>query len=87
MRAQASPDRGMSVPHRSPPSTHHLTPAGEPTSPLLRLKKRRALHQAISNRGFLLRIFAEIENLDGRLSNIGQVVRYSGELGSPQESR
>ena len=49
MRAHASPDRGVSVPRHPLPSTLHLTLAGEPTSPLLCLKKRRNPHQAVTS--------------------------------------
>ena len=49
MHAHASPDHGVSVPRHPLPSTLHLTPAGEPTSPLLCLKKRQNPHQAVTS--------------------------------------
>ena len=42
-RAQDSP--GRTTPRRPLPLTSHITPAGEPTSPLLRMKKRQDPHQ------------------------------------------
>jgi len=45
VRAQGSPGRSMSTPCHPRPLTLHLTPAGEPTSPLLCLKKKQVPHQ------------------------------------------
>ena len=49
MRAQASLDRGVSIPRHPLPSTLDLTPAGKLTSPLLFLKKRQNPHQAVTS--------------------------------------
>ena len=45
MRAQVSPGCSMSTPRHPRPLTLHLTPASEPTLPLLHLKKKQVPHQ------------------------------------------
>ena len=45
MHAQVSPGCSMSTPCHPCPLTLHLTPAGEPTLLLLRLKKKQVHHQ------------------------------------------